>query len=483
MLKKISIFIAIFSVALLAQSRGTPSQIRVNVDANGYVVTSSAVQTLPITNTVFSNARIATDASGNLVVTNGGSSSFLPIVIGGSTATSTLTLQSTSGVGTTGADVIIKTGTNGSIENARFYNGGQASFGVPCTASGCDAVPSFGFQFTGTNIDFDRFSTGTGGALFIGRHARGTVTAPTQTISGDNLTNLIGRGWESTTPAWTTATNAAIVLQAAESFTSVAQGTRIILQNTPISSTTTQDAMTINGTFFTSPLSYLNGTASTSVNYGTQPANQMHMIGTANSVITGDHISADTVPFAIIGRKARGTVNVPTQALANDNLAQLIGQGWETTTPGWSSAANGVIGIQATENFTSAAQGTRFVVNLTPTGSITAARALTLSAAGIVMSQVSGSAMAVANVGANSCGTTTATIAGNQTVGEVTVGATSGTQCRVTVPQAVTTRFNGSCSNQTTAALCRLVAVSTTTFDLVGAFTAGDVVAYAVLGR
>ncbi|MEY4762543.1 MAG: hypothetical protein RLZZ200_2399, partial [Pseudomonadota bacterium] len=47
-----------------------------------------------------------------------------------------------------------------------------------------------------------------------------------------------------------------------------------------------------------------------------------------------------------------------------------------------------------------------------------------------------GAGMAVANVGANSCGTTAATIAGNNNVGEVTVGATAGTQCRITLTVA-----------------------------------------------
>jgi hypothetical protein len=352
MLKRIAVCILLLSVTLLAQSRGTPANLRVNVDANGYLVTSSAVQTLPITGTQFSNARLATDSSGNLLTTNGASSAFLPLVIGGSTASSTLTLQSTSGVGTSDA-IFFKVGNNGATQAGKVNTSGFWQIGV----------------------------------------------------------------------------------------------------------------------------------TSASASYGNQPTNQIHIIGTANSDITGDHISGDAVPFAIIGRKARGTVDAPTQAVANDNLVQMIGNGWETTTPGWSSAANGVIGIQATENFTNAAQGTRLIVNLTPTGSITPARFMTGSAAGLVFSQVSATVMAVANVGANSCGTSAASIAGNQTIGEVTVGATSGTQCRITVPQATTVRFNGSCSNQTTAALCRLVAVSTTTFDLVGAFTAGDVVAYAVMGR
>jgi hypothetical protein len=354
MLKKIAVFIILLSVTLLAQSRGTPSQLRVNVDANGYVVTSSAVQTLPITSTTFSNARIATDSSGNLLTTNGASSAFLPLVIGGSTTTSTLTLQSTSGVGTTGADIIFKVGNNGATEVGRI--------------------------------------------------------------------------------------------------------------------TTTNPGLLI-------------GVASTQTGYGNQPLGNIHNISTTSGTIVTDRISADAVGGVFLGRHSRGTINALGQTVNNDNLVTIQSAGWETTTPAWTAGSNGQFGIQATESYTSTTQGTKFILNLTPTGSVTPARLMTLSAAGIVMSQVSGTAMAVANVGANSCGTSAATIAGNQTVGEVTVGATSGTQCRITVPQATTIRFNGSCSNQTTAALCRLVAVSTTTFDLVGAFTAGDVVAYAVMSR
>lgn len=407
-----------------------------------------------------------------------------PVIYGGAGTTSTLSLRPTSGAGTTGSDVIIGVGTNGGTEAARFFSTGVSTYGLPCSASGCDTVPSFGFQFTGINWVLDRFNAGTGGALIVGRHARGTVTAPGQTLANDNLTNWIGRGWQVTTPAWTTATNAGIVLQAAENFTSTNQGTRIILQNTPIGSIVPQDALTINGTSMVTPTAVFTqiGTASASVNYGTQPVSPLHILGTATSVFC-DHMSADATPCAFIGRKARGTLDAPTQTQANDNLAQLIGQGWEVTTPGWTSGAIGMIGIQSTEVFTNVAQGTKFVVNLTPTGSITPARFVTGSAAGLVFSQVSGTVMAVANVGANSCGTSAASIAGNQTVGEVTVGTAGGTQCRVAIPQAVTTRINGGCSNQTTAQLCRVVAVDTTHFDLLGTFAASDVLAYFVAGR
>lgn len=53
-----------------------------------------------------------------------------PLVIGGTGTTSTLTLRSTSGVGTTGADIIFQTGTNGATEAMRILNSGFVGIGI-----------------------------------------------------------------------------------------------------------------------------------------------------------------------------------------------------------------------------------------------------------------------------------------------------------------------------------------------------------------
>ena len=52
-----------------------------------------------------------------------------PVVIGGSGTTSTLTLRSTSGVGTTGADIIYQVGNNGATEAMRILNSGNVGIG------------------------------------------------------------------------------------------------------------------------------------------------------------------------------------------------------------------------------------------------------------------------------------------------------------------------------------------------------------------
>lgn len=90
----------------------------------------------------------------------------------------------------------------------------------------------------------------------------------------------------------------------------------------------------------------------------------------------------------------------------------------------------------------------------------------------------SGATPAVANVGANSCGTTAATIAGNNNAGEITVGATLGTQCRVTFTVAAPTRRVCTVTDATTTIATRATYVDSTHTDFLGAFVAGDIVAY-----
>ena len=56
-------------------------------------------------------------------------------VIGGTGTTSTLTLRSTSGVGTTGADIIFQAGNNGATETMRIQNGGNVGIGTSSPAT------------------------------------------------------------------------------------------------------------------------------------------------------------------------------------------------------------------------------------------------------------------------------------------------------------------------------------------------------------
>ena len=95
----------------------------------------------------------------------------------------------------------------------------------------------------------------------------------------------------------------------------------------------------------------------------------------------------------------------------------------------------------------------------------------------------SGSAPTAASVGANSCGTTAPSVAGNDNTGIVTVGATSGTQCRVTFTAAAATRWQCVVNNETTANLARTTYVDASNVDFLGTFVGLDVLSYICMPR
>lgn len=89
-----------------------------------------------------------------------------------------------------------------------------------------------------------------------------------------------------------------------------------------------------------------------------------------------------------------------------------------------------------------------------------------------------GTTPTVSNTTANSCGTTAATITGNDATGVITVGATAGTNCTITFVKAAPTRRQCTVTNETTANLSRSTFLTTTTSTVEGTFVAGDLISY-----
>ena len=73
---------------------------------------------------------------------------------------------------------------------------------------------------------------------------------------------------------------------------------------------------------------------------------------------------------AIAGRAAGGTVQSPTQTIANDVLIRVTGQGWAADANTYVGSV-GRINIAAAENFNSTSAGTKIVFQTTPVGSAT----------------------------------------------------------------------------------------------------------------
>lgn len=107
------------------------------------------------------------------------SSGTMATVIGGTGTTSTLTLRSTSGVGTTGADIVFQTGNNGATEVMRLQNGGNvcinttASGGFNLNVNGSTNLG--GTSVVGTSIELNAGGTGNRFA-FIDFHGDDTYT-------------------------------------------------------------------------------------------------------------------------------------------------------------------------------------------------------------------------------------------------------------------------------------------------------------------
>ncbi len=106
-------------------------------------------------------------------------SATVPLVIGGTGTTSTLTLRSTSGVGTTGADIIFQAGNNGASEIMRLLNGGSVLINKASTDSPANKldVQSTSVRFysggstTDTNCHVGNSNVAGGQGGFITFHA------------------------------------------------------------------------------------------------------------------------------------------------------------------------------------------------------------------------------------------------------------------------------------------------------------------------
>jgi len=75
-----------------------------------------------------------------------------PLIIGGTGTTSTLTFKTTTGVGTTNADMIFQVGNNGATEAMRILNSGLIGIGI--------SAPSAKLDVRGANIDTDSTTVG-----------------------------------------------------------------------------------------------------------------------------------------------------------------------------------------------------------------------------------------------------------------------------------------------------------------------------------
>ena len=172
------------------------------------------------------------------------------------------------------------------------------------------------------------------------------------------------------------------------------RGDGSVSMSTGLNSTAIGATTPSTGAFTT--LSATTATVANNTGYIAAPANTvLHIVG-ANG--TSSRIQQDSYgsnPFSG-QRQAEGTAASPTATINFRAIGLWGAAGYGAT--GFGSASTGTMAFNATENFTDSAQGTNFVVQVTPNGSTTRATVFTASSTGLA---VTGALSTLATNGVN----------------------------------------------------------------------------------
>jgi hypothetical protein len=241
-------------------------------------------------------------------------------------------------------------GTTTPITRLTINQNGNVGIGVFGAQAGLEVSNSNGASGAGTMMATTFANAGT--SLLIGRRARGTGIAPTAVQNGDNLAGFLASGYGATTFS---GTRGGMFVQAAETWTDAAQGTRLNFNTTIPGSTATGTRMTLD------PFGNLGiGTS------GPQAALEIVRQGGAEFLATTYSGASDSGEFNVVTRTARGTPAAPAAVQAGDELGGFAATGYGTT--GFGEFAAG-FAVFAAENWTDAAQGAGLVFGTTPLGS------------------------------------------------------------------------------------------------------------------
>jgi len=281
---------------------------------------------------------------------------------------------------------------------SRFLVTAPGNIGIGTTAPGALLDVSNALVPTSSiaNINGTTYGTTTFGTEIAGRKARGTLAAPTAAQNGDLLAVIGGKGYGATTFSSLTS---GMTVQTAENWTDTAQGTQVNFVTIPRGTTVPLTRVTIDpngnvgiGTFGPTPGLEVSN-ANTGAAFGQMSATSFTAINPGGSLF--------------VGRKARGTLVAPTAVQSGDNLVAFLAQGFGATT---FSGGRGGMFVQAAENWTDAAQGTRVFFNTTATGTNTPSTKVTIDPAGDVGigTTAPSSALEVSRTGNHSVITSTA---------------------------------------------------------------------------
>jgi hypothetical protein len=219
----------------------------------------------------FSSPNFSVSGSGSWTAVNGTLSGSLtaPTHYGGIANGSTLTLKGSSSAAPAASYVIVNPQIVAGTSPGGLYIGASTSQ----TQDGASASDLIHLQASNAKlaqITLDTYGSAIG-AVIMGRLAGGTTTTPTATVTDDTLLMLCGRGYQTTTNAFTTINNVSIQFKAAEGYTSTAQGGYMVFRTVTIGNAAASERWRVEhgGWFVGQPLSAnITTTELTSSNQG-----------------------------------------------------------------------------------------------------------------------------------------------------------------------------------------------------------------------
>jgi hypothetical protein len=385
-------------MAFLDVTGGTGGTVTIPAVSKGYFVRNAAAGDVTVSAGGPTNATFLTGDAGPLFSSG---SAVYPILIGGKTIRSYI-----EGIVPAGPPMAGQAGKflgNDGVNTALWQTSTPLtwSFGGVVVNKGASPPPapidaSVGVQVTGatgagTRVELNGFGSP---PQLNGRHANGTVLAPTFSKLGDNLLVLGGRGNGLT--GYATGNRASVVFSATEDWTDAAQGTNITFQTTSNGTAAVVARWQVAESGHFIPIAgaaydigsaavpvrniYTGGVTSTGTvvinpTGGAVPAPlapDTLISGSVNGPARVEINAFGGAPFGavplFIGRAARGTAAAPAATAVFDSLAAIQGRGYGATGFG---AVRAAITFQAAQNFTDTAQGARILVQTTTVGTTT----------------------------------------------------------------------------------------------------------------
>lgn len=229
-----------------------------------------------------------------------------PLNIGGTAVSSSLNLQSTSGIGSSDA-IIFKTGNNGATSGVRVSTSGSLIIGTTGQTSPQGILSCH--TDTPNSVCFARASANSGGINLLFQKARGTTLSPTAVAAGDTVGNILFQAYND---AYRTCANISAQVDTGVGATGADMPGVLIFSTTPDGS-----EVQLEGARLTSSRDFGVGTGSTvsARIHAISTTEQLRVGFDASNYLSTTVSSAGVVTFASAGASPSlafaGTVSLP----------------------------------------------------------------------------------------------------------------------------------------------------------------------------